>query len=241
MYEKIFESRPRRDIAIYLHGGPAMEVSALRKSVDYFDPILSQGLRVLCISYAGSLSFGDEYAKEVIGAQGRRDLCDVEETIKAFPGKIACVFGGSYGGFLSLHAFCKIPLNHVPCFAALYPYVSSRGCASESGDFAWEQEYTGSKTVNEWPIPKKCLDPDVVPLLYSADVVEKPLLLLHGDKDDVCPLSQSQVVFHILRQRGNDKVELVKFAGEGHGFKKSVKKISMEKISNFIKKHCDKV
>ena len=218
--------RPNRDVVLYLHGGPAMSIPSFRSSAAYFLPLLSEGFRVLKISYAGSLGFGDEYAQCIIGAQGTRDLADVEAAIESFPGRIACVFGSSYGGFLTLHSLCKIKAHHVPCFVALYPYVSSRGCAMETGDFAWAEEYAPSG------------EGDVIPLLYSCEFshISRPLLLLHGDADSVCPLSQSLIVYNVLKQRGASAVALVKYVGEGHGFKRvEVRRDSMQRITEFIK------
>ena len=203
-------------IVFYLHGGPGMAISPFRKSVEYFLPLISAGFRVLNISYSGSLGFGDEYAQSVL------DLCDLEEVINRFRcEKIACVFGSSYGGFLALHAFSRPHIHTlVPCFVALYPYVSSAGCARETGDFEWEQEYdeTNLEDIN----------------LTEADI-EKPLLLLHGDQDPVCPISQSMIVYNLLRKMGSKKVELVKYSGEGHGFKMRENKLSsVQRVSRFI-------
>lgn len=47
--------------------------------------------------------------------------------------------------------------------------------------------------------------------------ISAPLLLMHGEKDDICPLSQSQVAFHMLEKKGVP-TGLIVYPGEGHGF-----------------------
>ena len=42
-----------------------------------------------------------------------------------------------------------------------------------------------------------------------------PLLLMHGDKDDMIPLEQGERVYHATRKVGVD-VEFVRFEGHGH-------------------------
>ncbi len=219
---------------------------ALIESSDWFLPLVKDGdFDVLSISYSGSLGFGDDYAQSSIGQQGSRDLRDVVDTLSALTSvenrKVAGVFGGSYGGFLTLHAYSSGNeiTRKVPKFAALYPYISSRGCAAETGDFAWEAEYCGTGSENVWPVPPACIQPDLYPKFYSMsdEALKKPLLLFHGDSDNVCPLSQSKQTYHILRQRGSKgSVNLVVYKGEGHGFRNDrVRKDCIERLLAFFK------
>ena len=46
-----------------------------------------------------------------------------------------------------------------------------------------------------------------------------PCLLLHGQDDDICPISQSLVAYRVLRSRGVP-TGLVAYPGEKHGFAK---------------------
>jgi dipeptidyl aminopeptidase/acylaminoacyl peptidase len=166
------------------------------------------------------------------------DIIDAVSELRSSGRFVAGIFGGSYGGYLSLHAYCSTntELKSVPRFVALYPYISSRGCAAETGDFAWEAEYTGVNSENIWPIPSECVQPDVLPHLYEADVT-RPLMLFHGDSDNVCPLSQSKQTFNILRQRGaKDNISLTVYKGEGHGFRDpEIRSHCIERIISFFK------
>lgn len=213
----------------------------LIESSDWLLPLIAKGkFDILSLAYSGSLGFGDQFSQSVIGHQGAEeidDIIDAVNEIRASGRSVAGIFGGSYGGYLSLHAYCSphAALRSIPRFAALYPYISSRGCAAETGDFAWEAEYTGVDSENVWPIPNECLQPDVLPHLYQADVT-RPLMLFHGDSDNVCPLSQSKQTFNILRQRGaKDNVSLTVYKGESHGFRDpEIRSDCIERIISFF-------
>jgi pimeloyl-ACP methyl ester carboxylesterase len=235
-----------RPVLIHLHGGPAMALSPFRRTLiessDWLLPLVEKAhFDILSLAYSGSLGFGDQFAQSVIGHQGMEEIDDIIDAVSELRSSgrfVAGIFGGSYGGYLSLHAYCSTntELKSVPRFVALYPYISSRGCAAETGDFAWEAEYTGVNSENIWPIPSECVQPDVLPHLYEADVT-RPLMLFHGDSDNVCPLSQSKQTFNILRQRGaKDNISLTVYKGEGHGFRDpEIRSHCIERIISFFK------
>lgn len=50
--------------------------------------------------------------------------------------------------------------------------------------------------------------------------ITAPLLLMHGERDEICPLSQSQVAFHTVEKKGVPTGLLV-YPEEGHGFEQS--------------------
>jgi len=65
-----------------------------------------------------------------------------------------------------------------------------------------------------WPLPRQMENSDSFNGLHR---ISAPLLLMHGEKDDICPLSQSQVAFHMLEKKGVP-TGLIVYPGEGHGF-----------------------
>ena len=242
MYSSSSIGTPSRPVVINLHGGPSMAISPFRRSLvessDWFLPLVSEGgFDVLTIAYSGTLGFGDEYSQSSIGSQGIIDLSDVVHSLADLSDSgriIGGIIGGSYGGFLALHTYCSSEM--VPKVIALYPYISSRACAAETGDFGWETEYCGVEKDNIWPVPRQCIQPDIVPKLYSVENLKKPLLLMHGDSDNVCPVSQSRQTYNILRQRGaGENVQLVVYKGEGHGFRDGrVRRDCIERILKFL-------
>ena len=54
------------------------------------------------------------------------------------------------------------------------------------------------------------------PITYAANV-NAPVLLLHGESDYRCPISQSEEYFTVLKRLGKE-VEFVRFPGSAHSF-----------------------
>jgi hypothetical protein len=79
---------------------------------------------------------------------------------------------------------------------AMYGFVHNRWMTLEGGDFTWEEEYLGQL---KWPLSEHDQRSDVFNQIH---LIDKPLLLIHGADDDICPPSQSRVVFNSLYRRG---------------------------------------
>ena len=82
----------------------------------------------------------------------------------------------------------------------------------EGGDYTWETEYIGEP--NAWPLTAAAQESDIFNQLAK---IKAPTLLLHGEDDDICTISQSYVAYNVLKRNGT-KVKLVVYPGEGHGF-----------------------
>lgn len=93
-------------------------------------------------------------------------------------------------------------------------HASPRSAASSTRRRASSDDSRAPSDV--WPLPREMEASDVFNGLHH---INKPLLLMHGEKDDICPLSQSQIVFHMLEKQGVPTGLLV-YPGEGHGFDK---------------------
>ena len=96
---------------------------------------------------------------------------------------------------------------------ALYGFIDNRRMTLETGDFTYETEYLDPLS---WPITERARRSDVFPNLGS---IRSPLMLIHGDQDPICPLSESMVTCRALEAQ-NVPVGLVVYPGEGHGFRK---------------------
>jgi len=117
------------------------------------------------------------------------------------------VAGGSYGGFMT-----NWIVGHTDRFAAA---VSMRSISNLVSEFAqhdivlWSELEMGPRP---WP------DPDELwrrsPIRYVNEM-RTPLLLLHGEMDLRCAISQAEELFGALRLLGR-KVEMVRFPGESH-------------------------
>jgi dipeptidyl aminopeptidase/acylaminoacyl peptidase len=56
---------------------------------------------------------------------------------------------------------------------------------------------------------------------------DPPTLLIHGDKDPLVPISNSQIIFEALKTN-NVKTEFITIPGAGHGFRGEDRKRSMD-------------
>ncbi len=212
------EGTPRdAPLLVNAHGGPAGTVEALRSRAVRHRHLLRAGYRVFNPAFRGSLGFGDAFAQGNIGCQGEADLEDVLSGIdhlveagQASPDRVG-IFGGSYGGYMTLRALAVT--DRFVTGVALFGFVSNRWMALETGDFTYETEYVAPLS---WPVTKKAQKSDVFPHLGS---IHAPLLMLHGEQDPICTLSQSMVTYRALEDRGVP-VGLVVYPGEGHGFRK---------------------
>jgi dipeptidyl aminopeptidase/acylaminoacyl peptidase len=117
------------------------------------------------------------------------------------------VAGGSYGGYMT-----NWLIGHTTRFRAA---VSMRSICNLVSEYAqhdivsWGREQLGPI---EWPDPETLWHRS--PIRYVRDI-ETPLLLLHGEADLRCAISQAEELFGALHLLGKE-VELVRFPGEAH-------------------------
>jgi len=136
------------------------------------------------------------------------------------------VFGGSAGGHLSLmiglasdngdpaakEDFLK-ESDRVAAVVAYYPPVDLRPLAR-----GLNPPPTGT-VLDRFPALnfEKEKAADYSPLLQvTAD--DPPILLIHGDKDELVPISNSQTIFDALK-KSNVKTDFITIPGAGHGFR----------------------
>ncbi len=208
---------PDAPLLVRVHGGPAGDVTATRSPAVRHRHLLRAGYRVFNPAFRGSLGFGDAFLGANIGCQGGADLEDIlsgieylGETGRADVDRVG-IFGGSFGGYMTLRALAVT--DRFRAGVAMFGFVSNRWMTLETGDFTYETEYIGPLV---WPPNEETFRGDVFPHLEG---IRAPLLLLHGDQDPICTLTQSKVVLHAL-ERLDREVGLVVYPGEGHGFRK---------------------
>jgi len=172
-------------------------------------------------SFRGTLGYGNEFARKNVQCQGIDDLTDITDALECLkkrkivaPGVKFGIFGGSYGGYMTMKSICggQGPFSSG---VAMYGFSSGRWMSYETGDFTYEDEYGCHR--DTWPAPDGDLAGDVFPFLST---IVTPCLLLHGLDDNICPPSQSRVVYQSLVER-SIPTGLVEYPGEGHGFEKT--------------------
>ncbi|MFF0409868.1 alpha/beta hydrolase family protein [Kitasatospora sp. NPDC004745] len=205
-------------LVLALHGGPA---DAWRLE---FDPALqrmsAEGLAVVAPNQRGSTGYGVAHAMAIRGAWGGPDLDDVLHLLDGIAGQRAALgleppalFGVSYGAFLALLAAAHAPAEQVSRCAVVAPFLSgARLLAEAAGPVgALTTRLGGGETIADARGPR-----DVLQLAHRLTA---PLLIVHGNRDEVVPVGQSRSLRHELLRIG--RVEGVDFryveaAGSGH-------------------------
>ncbi|MEU6238369.1 alpha/beta fold hydrolase [Kitasatospora sp. NPDC047058] len=205
-------------LVLALHGGPA---DAWRLE---FDPALqrmaAEGLAVLAPNQRGSTGYGVAHAMAIRGAWGGPDLDDVLYLLEALAGQRAALgleppalFGVSYGAFLALLAAAHAPAEQVARCAVVAPFLSGARLLAEAAPpvRALTTRLGGGEPIADARGPR-----DVLQLAHR---IGAPLLVVHGDRDEVVPVSQSRALRHELLRIGRSEgadFRYVEAAGAGH-------------------------
>ena len=75
----------------------------------------------------------------------------------------------------------------------------------------WENEYIGDCTA--WPLTEEAQKHDV---FHQLKDIKTPTLFIHGEDDDICPVSNSFVAHRVLAA-GGVPTALCVYPKEGHG------------------------
>ena len=204
-------------LVLALHGGPA---DAWRLE---FDPPLqrmaAEGLAVVAPNQRGSTGYGVEHAQALQDAWGGPDLDDVLALLSAVSGQRialglepASLFGVSYGAFLALLAACTSPALVARC-AVVAPFLSGARLLAEAtpGVQSLTTRMGGAMEPGDGRGPRD--------VLLSCHRLTAPLLVVHGDQDEVVPVGQSRTLRQELLRMGRVEGEdfrYVEAAGAGH-------------------------
>lgn len=206
-------------LIISIHGGPSSHINpGLTLDAQYYT---SRGYTYCYVNYAGSTGYGRKYREALNYYWGIKDCEDTVSCIEYLASKHLIdaskvgITGGSAGGYTVLNGLCMFP----KVFAAgnsLFGVSNLKTLASDTHKF--ESHY-----LFDLIFPDTATEEEREKVYYErspcfhANKIERPLLLLQGDKDKVVPLNQAEEMERVLKAKGAD-VKLVVFEGEGHGF-----------------------
>jgi len=199
------------------HGGPTGQM------VDYWNTdvaaLASRGYLCIAPNPRGSTGYGLDFQKANFQDLGGGDLKDeiagvdfLKATGYVDPRKIG-IYGGSYGGFMTLMAIGKTP----DVWAA---------AVDEYGIINWSTMLKSSDpSLNEYlkallgnPEENRKIYEEDSPITYIRSE-KAPLLVLQGDNDPRVPKEEAQQVVDILKKEGR-VVDVHYYPNEGHGFVK---------------------
>jgi len=202
-------------VVVMPHGGPTGQ------TVDSFSPravlLVSRGYVVIAPNVRGSTGYGMEFEKANFKDLGGADLKDEiagVDFLKAtgfIDAKKVGIWGGSYGGFMTLMAIGKNPDLWA---AAVDEYGILDWYTMLAHEDARLQEY--EKSLLGDPVADKAVYEASSPLKYIRDE-KAPLLVLQGERDIRVPKEEAEQVVDILKKEGRT-VDAVYYPEEGHGF-----------------------
>jgi acetyl esterase/lipase len=203
-------------------GGWYSNWASPERRVDSNRPLLNEGITVLIVHHGSA----PKYAVPDAVADVRRCVRYVRMNagdLGIDPERIG-VLGGSAGGHLTLMLAttgddgdpnAEDPVlrqsSRIKCGVSYYPPTDLRGWTTDP------PEIIKSKPILEPPLTFAAdLEDDVSPLLHVTSD-DAPVLMIHGDQDELVPISHSQ---NILPKFEEAKVgsELIVVEGAGHGY-----------------------
>lgn len=219
---------------IKIHGGPTTCADFLYNAKIQF--YTNRGFAYVDLNYSGSSGYGKEYRNRLNGKWG---IVDVEDCIAC--AEFLCtegladknkliLAGSSAGGFTLFNVLIKS--NLFKCATCHYGVVDLAELASHIHKFeaCYDQILIGDSLINN-----PTLYQQRSPINY-VEKVKTPVILFHGNKDSVVPMSQTIKIAEELKKQ-NIFHEVYIFENEGHGFKKEESIITLlERELSFIEK-----
>ena len=219
IYARIYrpqKQHPSRPAVFFTHGAGYLQ-NAHKWWSSYFrefmfnNMLADQGYVVIDIDYRGSAGYGRDWRTGIYRHMGGKDLSDHVDAIAYLvknynvnAGNIG-IYGGSYGGFISLMALFTEP-NAFKSGAALRPVTD------------WAQYNHGytSNILNE-PFTDSLAYRRSSPL-YFAESLKGNLLICHGMVDVNVHYQDAVKLAQRLIELGKDNWELASYPMEDHGF-----------------------
>lgn len=211
-----FDERRRYAGLIQVHGGGTNAYGNGWHPVEQW--LSRQGFVVMAVEYRGSSGYGRDFADLSYGDWGggqTQDAVAAGEWLQRRPFITAVgIYGGSYGGYLTLHGIVAAPdlfRAAVDMYGNTNKTTAHRYCDRVGRVFV-ARDYWGRY-------------PEEMPELMERasthtrlDRIKAPLLIMHGAEDRRVPAEESQQVAATLRAKDLPH-EYVVYPGEGHGFR----------------------
>jgi dipeptidyl aminopeptidase/acylaminoacyl peptidase len=222
------------------HGGPASYDTV---GFDWFaQGLADQGYLVIQPQFRGSTGFGLEHFRAGKGEWGLKMQTDLNDGIDALVAKgyidpaRVCIVGLSYGGYAALAGGAFSPERY-RCI------VSVNGVSDIRSNIQQKERSTAD---NEWitsyfkdtfgdddgKIDRAKLDA-VSPSNFAENFVA-PVLLIHGEDDEVVSISQSKQMNSKLKKAGKD-VTFIELDDEGHHLSSNRTRVqTMQEVIRFV-------
>jgi dipeptidyl aminopeptidase/acylaminoacyl peptidase len=204
---------------IFVHGAGYLQNahnfwSGYYREFMFHNLLRDNGYTILDIDYRASKGYGRDFRTAIYRHMGGKDLSDhvdgrqlLIDSLGIDPKRIG-IYGGSYGGFITLMGLLTEP-GKFKCGAAIRSVTD------------WTH-YNHEYATNIINYPSS--DPDAYKKsspIYFADNLADRLLMLHGMVDDNVQFQDVVRLSQLFIEKGKDNWELAVFPVEAHGFQKS--------------------
>ncbi len=216
-----FDENEEYPVVVFAHGAGSLQNVYKGWSNNYwreymFDQYLTKhGYVAVEVDFRHSTGYGRDFREDVTNWMGKyetKDIVDGLDYLDENGGYVDLdrvgIYGGSYGGFMTLYALTDKP-DRFHAGAALRKVTN------------WVNYYYA----NPWYTRPRLGDPDEdsehyersSPLTYAEDL-EHPVLLLHGLIDDNVGFQDAMQYANKLIQSGNTNFEMMVYPDERHSF-----------------------
>jgi len=220
-------------VIVMPHGGPYVRDEERWDWIAQF--LADRGYAVVQPNYRGSAGYGSHFADLGRGEWGRKMQDDLDDALAhlaaegiADPAR-ACILGASYGGYAALRAAQRAP--------ALYRCaISYAGISDLNALVRYDRNFLHSRGRRQWLEAQAPDLREVSPINHIADF-RIPVLLIHGERDVVVPVSESRRMADRLRAAGK-VVRYVEQAGADHHFSRGADRLQfLRELEAFLDRY----
>lgn len=213
-----YEEGKRYPTVLSIHGGPHGHYGESLNML--FQSLAGAGFAVIYTNPRGSQTYGQAFAKAVVGDWGGKDYQDimagVDKVVEmgvADPDRLG-VMGWSYGGFMT----CWV-VTHTDRFKAAItgaPVVNRQNFIGTT-DIPWFMEWHAGGNPWEPEGEERLLAGSSIRLV---DKVVTPTMVVCGEGDLRCPIEQADQFYLGLKRVGKVPTVQIRYPGEFHGLAK---------------------
>ncbi len=235
------EGAPAKPLILLPHGGPAARDKVQFDWMAQF--FASRGYAVLQPNFRGSTGYGVGFREAGLGQWGKAMQTDLTDGVLALAetGRIdpeqVCIIGASYGGYAALmggasqaDAFkCVIAIAPVSDPAYMLRKLKKAGGADSPALAYWKEQLGVERIRDHLLAGQSPVD--------LADQFTSPVLLLHGDEDQVVIIEHSERMERALR-KADKPVKFVVLEEEDHWLSRAETRLQLlQEIDAFLTEH----
>lgn len=215
VYPPGYDRARRWPLVHMIHGGPYGCFGDVWHNRWNSQVIAAQGYVVAMVNFHGSTSFGDAYARSILGGWGDKPGRDVIaatdhllETAAIDPLRVA-ITGGSYGGYLT--CWLASQTDRFACAIAHAAVFNVWGMYGSDVSQGLERELGAEP----WGAPEARAAADRMNPSSFVAGYKTPMLVIHGEQDFRVPASNALELYGMLKAKGVE-ARLVHYPDENH-------------------------